>query len=197
MTKKIVSGVGVAGFVAIVITAFVVKQPHRSMALSLAWMWFIAAVAYKLSLNSYRSTGDLAKNAIVACVVLAAIAFVRHGAPSLDEDGFTVREGFETTFADRSGAAVEVFARSVTASLVGVWLASLLRRNEHDSFDLDVVENRLVRVSAATLHRNSALLASTNPADADALLHLGEVLSVMTDAGQLVLEVKRLRGEKQ
>lgn len=59
--------------------------------------------------------------------------------------------------------------------------------------DLDEIEARLVRVASATVERNASLLSSTNPHDGDALIHLGEVLRVFADAGELVIEIKRLR----
>lgn len=194
MLQKLVAILGWVGFTALVITALVVKQPERSSAVSLAGLWFIAAVAYSLSVGSLRPSRDLCKNAIVVCVVLSAISFMRHGEPVLDDDGFTLKDGFDATFQQRSAAAVETFGRSVTASLIGVWVASAVRRTRRERLDLDAIEKRLVRVSAMTVQRNEALLTSTNPADADALLHLGEVLAVMTDAGQLLLELKATRG---
>lgn len=194
MLQKLIAILGWVGFAALVITAFVVKQPERSTALSLAGLWFIAAVAYSLSLGSLRRTRDLCKNAIVVCVLLSAISFVRHGEPILDDDGFALEDGFDATFQQRSAAAVETFGRFVAASLIGVWLASAVRRTRPERLDLDAIEKRLVRVSAMTVKRNEALLTSTNPSDADALLHLGEVLAVMTDAGELLLELKATRG---
>jgi len=194
MLQRILAVLGGAGFAALVVTAFVVQQPLRSTVLTLAGLWFIAAIAYTLSLGSTRPPSELFKNAIVACLVLSAISFTRHGAPTLDDDGFTLADGFDRTFEQRSAAAVETFGKFVVASLVGVWIASAVRRATRELLDLDAIEKRLVRVSAATVQRNEALLTSTDPADAEALLHLGEVLAVMTDAGELILEVKATRG---
>jgi hypothetical protein len=194
MLQRILAVLGWAGFAALLITAFVVQQPQRSMAVSLAWLWFIAAIAYALSLGSLRPTRELCKNAIVACVLLSVVSFVVHGAPILDHDGFTLVDGFDATFEQQSAAAVETFGNLFVASLVGVWIASAVRCTAREQLDLDAIEKRLVRVSAITVQRNEALFTSTDPADAEALLHLGEVLAVMTDAGQLLLELKATRG---
>lgn len=193
MLQRVLAVLGWAGFAALVVTAFFVQQPQRSTALSLAGLWFIAAIAYTLSLGSSRTHSELWKNAILASVILSAVSFARLGAPVLDDEGFTLDDGFDATFEQRSAAAVETFGKFVVASLAGVWLASAVRRTRREPVDLDTIEKRLVRVSAVTVQRNETLLTSTDPADAEALLHLGEVLAVMADAGQLILELKATR----
>lgn len=84
--------------------------------------------AYSFSIDSDIPFADIVKNALITCLVIGGLCFITHGDEVRDDAGGIVSEGFETSFDQKAGSGVRVFAGLFIGALAGVLLADRHKR---------------------------------------------------------------------
>ena len=63
-------------------------------------------------------------------VLFSAFAALMYGTPWIDDDGFTISDGFNSTLSDKANAGIRSFARIFIGASLGILLATQLKELE-------------------------------------------------------------------
>jgi hypothetical protein len=101
----------------------VLEEPYSNWAGKCFVISLVSWAAFTVSMRSDKPTDELMKNAAIVCLIISGVCFMLHGSESRDEYGDIISEGFETSFDEKAGTGVKVFAGLFIGALTGILLA--------------------------------------------------------------------------